>query len=62
MCYKLKELKGLNKFSTNNVTNMRNMFEKCNELENLDLSHFDKSNVTEIKNMLVECKKYGRNF
>ena len=40
-CYKLKEIKGINKFNTNQVTNMTAIFNECNELENLDLSNFN---------------------
>ena len=38
-CYKLKEIKGLNNFNTNNVTNMQSMFQGSNVLEYLDLSN-----------------------
>ena len=40
-CKKLKEIKGINKFKTNKVNNMKQMFKKCCELEYLDLSNFD---------------------
>ena len=39
-CYKLKEIKGINKFNTNSATNMRGMFNECDELISLDLSIF----------------------
>ena len=39
-CHKLKEIKGINKFNTNNVTNMSTMFGECSILEYLDLSNF----------------------
>ena len=42
-CHKLKEIKGMNKFNTNQVTNMSGMFQSCNELEYLDLSNFNTS-------------------
>ena len=45
-CYKLKEIKGINKFNTNKVTDIQSMFDKCNELEYLDLTNFDTFNVT----------------
>ena len=32
-CNKLKEIKGIENFDTNNVINMRAMFQKCSELE-----------------------------
>ena len=56
-CYKLKEIKGINKFITDKVTNMKSMFQKCNELEYLDLSNFDSSNVIDISYMFMGCKK-----
>ena len=56
-CNKLKEIKGINKFNTNKVTNMRGMFELCNELEYLDLSIFDTSNVTNMEFMFNYCNK-----
>ena len=40
-CYKLKEIKGINKFNINNVTNMSTMFQACYELIYLDLSNFN---------------------
>ena len=33
LCKELKDIKGINKFNTNKVTNMRTMFQLCNELE-----------------------------
>ena len=56
-CHKLKEIKGINKFITNKVTNMRTMFQKCYELEYLDLTNFNTSNVTDMSNMFNECHK-----
>ena len=47
-CKKLKEIKGINKFNTNKVNNMKAMFQLCNEIEYLDLSNFDTSNVTDM--------------
>ena len=56
-CKKLKEIKGINKFNTSNVTIMNAMFQLCNELEYLDLSNFDTSNVTNMEYMFNKCKK-----
>jgi surface protein len=56
-CYKLKEIKGINKFNTNQVTNMSTMFGKCNELEYLDLSNFNTSKVNDMECMFNECYK-----
>ena len=56
-CNKLREIKGLNQFITNKVTNMYAMFQLCKELEYLDLSNFDTSNVTDMSFMFYECNK-----
>ena len=52
-CHKLKRIEGLNKFNTLNVTNMKEMFQFCNELEYLDLSNFNVSNITNIESIFV---------
>ena len=51
-CYKLKEIKGINTLNTFKVENMREMFEDCEELKNLDLS-IDTSNAV----LMKECSK-----
>ena len=56
-CHKLKEIKGINKFITNKVTNMREMFQLCGELESLDLSNFNTENITDMEFMFNECNK-----
>ena len=56
-CNKLKGIKGINKFITNKVTNMKAMFQNCNELEYLDLSNFNTSNVDNMRFMFNECYK-----
>ena len=56
-CHKLKEIKGINKFKTNKVTNMYAMFNECLVLEYLDLSNFDTSNVTNMVGMFNSCNK-----
>ena len=56
-CIKLKEIKGINKFNTTKVKDMRGMFQKCYELEYLDLSNFDTSNVTNMECMFAGCHK-----
>ena len=45
-CNNLKEIKGLNNFITNKVTDIQSMFQSCFKLEYIDLSNFDTSNVT----------------
>ena len=56
-CNKLKELKGINKFITNKVTDMNTMFGTCYELEYLDLSNYNTSNVTNMSFMFNNCNK-----
>ena len=56
-CYKLKKIKGINKFNTIQVTNMRAIFSECKELEYLDLSNFDTSKVNDMRLMFNECYK-----
>ena len=52
-CIRLKEIKGLNKLNTKNATTFDGMFQRCNELEYLDLSNFDTSNVTRMNICLL---------
>ena len=56
-CNKLKEIKGIKKFKTNNVLDMEGMFQLCSELEYLDLSNFNTSNVINMKCMFSQCNK-----
>ena len=56
-CLKLKDIKGMYKFITSKVTNMKAMFQRCKELEYLDLSSFDTRNVTDMSYMFMQCKK-----
>ena len=56
-CNKLKEIKGINKFNTNNVKYMKAMFNQCNELIYLDLSNFNTSNVTDMSFIFAGCYK-----
>ena len=53
-CHELKEIKGINKFDTSNVKNMKVMFQGCYKLLNLELN-FDTSNVTDMGCMFNEC-------
>ena len=55
--YKLKEIKGINKFNTKYVKNMTAMFQGCFELEYLDLSNFDTSNTSDMSFMFYKCNK-----
>ena len=54
-CYKLKEIKGINKFDTSKVNNMRAMFAKCSEMSYLNLSNFNTSNVDDFAWMFYKC-------
>ena len=56
-CFKLKEIKGINNFNTNNVTNMKGMFQNCNELISLDLSNFNTSKVDLLEYIFCNCFK-----
>ena len=57
-CHKLKkEIKGINKFNTNQVTNMAAMFQECNELEYLDLSNLNTKKVNNMEYMFNKCYK-----
>ena len=54
MISNLKEIKGIEKWNTSNVTNMCAMFNHQVELEKLDLSGWDTSNVTDMSYMFSE--------
>jgi len=56
-CIKLKEIKGIEKFNTSEVTTMKGMFNHCHEIEYLNLSNFDTSNVTDMYCMFNHCHK-----
>ena len=56
-CNKLKEIKGIDKFNTSKVNNMKAMFQLCNEIESLNLSSFDTSNVTDMSYLFNQCHK-----
>ena len=56
-CFKLKEIKGINHLITNKTTNMSGMFQKCDELEYLNLSNFNTLNVNKMKCMFNSCGK-----
>ncbi len=65
-CSNLKEIKGIEKFNTSNVTNMYYMF-GGSDFETIDLSSFDTSKVTSMQNMFTGCYKlkhikFGENF
>ena len=55
-CNNLKELILINNFNTINVTDLKGMFQGCNELEYLDLSIFNTSNVKDMQKMFNKCR------
>ena len=56
-CNKLKDIKGLNQFITNEFIDMHGMFQQCYELEFIDLSNFNTSNVTNMECLFNGCNK-----
>ena len=65
-CSNLKEL-DLKSFNTSNVSNMTNMFYRCNGLKNLELGdNFNTTSVTNMEWMFKGCSNlensYIRNF
>ena len=53
----LEIISGLDYLNTANVTNMSDMFYKCNKLSSLDLSNFNTANVTNMYEMFCDCNK-----
>ena len=53
----MQEIKGIDQFKTDKVTNMKAMFNECNELTDLNLSNFDSSKVTDMSFMFNNCNK-----
>jgi surface protein len=51
----LKEIIGLEKFNTSNVTNMSTMFQRCVKITSLNLTSFDTNNVTDMSYMFASC-------
>ena len=51
----LEIISGLDYLNTANVTNMSDMFYKCNKLSSLDLSNFNTANVTNMYEMFCDC-------
>ena len=46
---------GIENFDTSNVTDMQAMFQRCEFLENLDLSNWDTSNVITMHGLFIYC-------
>ncbi len=51
----LKTIQGLENLDTSQVTDMSHMFEDCEDLTSLDVSHFDTSLVTDMSWMFLNC-------
>ena len=51
----LTTIKNIANLNTSNVTNMREMFCGCSQLQSIDVSYFDTSNVTDMKKMFYGC-------
>ena len=54
-CGYLTDIEGIEYLSTENVTNMSEMFSNCWALTTLDLSNFDTKNVTDMSYMFSNC-------
>ena len=55
-CFNLTTIEGIEYFNTENVTNMRYMFDGCWSLKSLDLTNFNTENVTDMYYMFAYCK------
>lgn len=53
----LKTIKGIENLNTSNTKNMSSMFEDCQQLEKINISHFSTTNVTNMGRMFYNCKK-----
>ena len=54
---RLRTITGLSNLNTENVTDMRHMFEYCSSLRSIDLSNFNTENVTNMRYMFHGCPK-----
>ena len=52
----ISSIEGLSNLNTENVTQMRNMFEGCESLTSIDLSNFNTAKVTDMAGMFNSCK------
>ncbi len=53
----LETIEGLHNLNTSEVTNMASMFEDCDKLTSLDLSHFNTAKVTTMAKMFYFCDR-----
>ena len=56
-CKNLTDIEGLSNLNTEEVTTMWNMFDGCEQLTSLDISHFDTEKVTDMNFMFNNCEK-----
>lgn len=49
-------ISGMENLNTDQVTDMSNMFYKCESLASVDLTHFNTANVTDMSYMFYKCK------
>ena len=54
-CSNLTTIEGIEYFNTENVMNMRYMFDDCKSLKSLDLTNFNTENVTDMYYMFAYC-------
>ena len=54
-CPNLTTIEGIEYFNTENVMNMRYMFDDCKSLKSLDLTNFNTENVTDMYYMFAYC-------
>ena len=55
----LSDVSGLQNLNTSQVTNMENMFNGCEILNDLDLSNFNTVNVTDMSGMFSSCERFS---
>ena len=51
----LKTIEGIEYLNTSEVTNMKEMFSNCANLQEVDVSHFNTANVTDMSSMFDGC-------
>ena len=59
-CYRLKEVKGINKIITDKILDLNSIFQGCQELEYLDLSNCSTRNVKSMAFMFNGCSKLNK--
>ena len=59
--FKLKQIKEINKFNTNKVEDMKEIFSEWKELEYLHLSNFKTKNVKDMSSMFNQSNKLRYN-